>query len=156
MFMHPQHFACLLAMLIVSGCASRSTWQPTKEQEACASSVTEQFARRYIRSLSDPVALLAHNGKEIPPGLIASNRVTRVEIRPKEGDTRVLFEDESRRPPEGGMITQVENAHKIGVYYPATPDQKEIEVRVNYFCDIGDFVAVHVIVPNPLLIPNQK
>lgn len=154
-FMHHQHLACLLVLPILAGCASHSSW-PTKEQEACALSITERFAHKYIRPLSDPVALLAHDGKLIPADLSASSRVTYVEIIPKKGDRLVLFEDQSKRPPEGGMLTQVENADKIGIFYPATTDQKEIEVRVNYFCDIGDFVAVHVIVPNPLLTSKQK
>jgi len=155
--MHGKNFPSLLALLfIAAGCVSRTAWRPTKAQEACASRVTERFAHKYIRPLSDPVAILAHSGKGIPPELIASNRVTCVEIRPKKGDWHVLFEDESKRPPEGGMVTRVENAHNIGLYYPATPDQKEIEVRVNYFCDVGDFVAVQVIVPNPLVVTKQK
>ena len=54
------------------------------------------------------------------------------------------------------MTTAVANALNLGVFYPATPDQEEIEVRVNYFCDIADFVAVHVVVPNPLLVLRRK
>jgi hypothetical protein len=125
-------------------------------QEIVENSITEQFVSKYVRPLSDPVAELAHRGTELPPELLATNRVTTVEVSRKQGDVQVIFEDETRRPPSAGMITVVPHAQKIGLYYPASLDQPEIEVRVNYSCDIGDFVAVHVVVPNPLLVAKPK
>jgi hypothetical protein len=79
-----------------------------------------------------------------------------VEVKSRKGEARILFQDDSRRPLDSGMTTGVRNAHNVGVFYPVTPDQNEIEVRMNYFCDIGDFVAVHVVVPNPLLVSTKK
>jgi hypothetical protein len=141
--------------MIAMGCASRKPW-PSKAQKACANSVTERFVTKYVRPLSDPVALLAHKGADLPAELLASNRVTCVEVKPRKGESRILFQNESRRPPDGGMTTGVDHARNLGVYYPVSGDQKEIEVRMNYFCDIGDFVAVHVVVPNPSLLTNRK
>jgi hypothetical protein len=55
------------------------------------------------------------------------------------------------------MITRIKNAHGIGLFFPATPSQPEVEVRVNYSNDFGDDgVAVHVVVPNPLLAKKRK
>jgi hypothetical protein len=154
-----QHHRLILSLLILFtigiGCASHKPYL-SKTQQAVEDNVTERFVLKYVRPLSDPVAALAHRGVNLPPGLLASNRVTLVEVISKKGERRTLFEDESRRPPEGGMITGVDNARNIGVFFPVTLDQPEIEVRMNYDCDIGDFVAVHVVVPNPLLVPKQK
>jgi hypothetical protein len=145
-------FLLALAFLLMlgTGCASRTPHQIAED------SLTEHFAREYIHPLSDPVAALAHRGASLPPELLASNRVTCVEIKPKKGDPQIVFEDETRRPPNDGMITGVDHARNVGLYYPASLDQPEIEVRMNYSCDIGDFVAVHIVVPNPLLLPKRK
>jgi hypothetical protein len=153
---HFQTLACLVALVgVVTGCTTRSTF-PSRTQLACEDRITEQFVAKYVRPLSDPVAVLAHESAPIPAELLASNRVTCVEVKPRKGEWRTLFADPSQRPPEGGMTTSVRNAQNIGMYYPATPDQREIEVRMNYFCDVGDFVAVHVVVLNPLLLSFRK
>jgi hypothetical protein len=54
------------------------------------------------------------------------------------------------------MTTAVDHARHVGVMYPASLNQPNIELRINYFCDLGDFVAVHVVVPNPVLQPKSK
>ena len=139
----------LIALLVGVGCHQRT------QHEIVEDSITERFARKYIRPLSDPVAALAHRGDSLPPELLASNRVVVVEVHPKNGETKTIFEDQTRRPPNDGMITGVDHARNVGLYYPASLEQPEIEVRMNYFCDIGDFVAVHVVVPNPLVLTNK-
>ena len=144
-------FCFLLVFWILTGIGCRHL-TPHEIEE---SSITGRFARTYIHPLSDPIALLAHNGRSIPPELLRSNRVTLVEIIPKKGERRTLFEDESQRPPNDGMTTGVEHAYNIGLFFPETLSQREIEVRVNYGCDIGDSVAVHVVVPNPLVLTNR-
>jgi len=145
------HFAILIALLAGTGCQTRDP------HDRVADAVTEEYVDRYVRPLSDPVARLAHKGLEIPPGLLQSNRVTLVEVRPLKGESRIIFKDDTRRPPEDGMITGVEHARKIGLYCPATLNQSEVEVRVNYFNDFGDdFVAVHIVSPNPLLVEKNR
>jgi hypothetical protein len=54
------------------------------------------------------------------------------------------------------MTTGVQNARNIGLFYPASLDQPEIEVRMNYSCDVGGHVAVHLVVPNPSLVTKPK
>src|SRR5262245_50019173 len=155
LFMRLSHQAIVvLALLVTAGTGCHKS-TPTP-QEIVESSVTEQFVSKFVRPLSDPVADLAHRGADLPPELLANNKVTAIEVIRKGGESQVIFEDETRRPPSAGMTTGVENARKIGLFYPASLDQPEIEVRVNYFCDVGDFVAVHVVVPNPLLAPKPK
>jgi len=149
-----QQTVAILAFLIaaVMGCRKSA---PTP-QEILESNITEQFVSKYVRPLSDPIADLAHRGVDLPPELLARNNVTAIEVCRKGGESQIIFEDDTRRPPSAGMTTGVENARKIGLFYPASFDQSEIEVRVNYFCDVGDFVAVHVVVPNPLLGAKPK
>lgn len=144
------HMAIVTVLFAGAGCHGRRT-----PHEVAQDSITEQFTRKYIRPLSDPVAALAHRGDSLPPELLASNRVVAVEVHPRKGESKTIFEDQTRRPPNDGMITGVDHARNVGLYYPASLDQPEIEVRMNYFCDIGDFVAVHVVVPNPLLFTNK-
>jgi len=140
----------LLAFLMIAGTGCRRT-----PHQIAADSITAHFVLKYVRPMSYPVAVLAYKGLDIPPALLASNRVTLVELISQTGDRRTIFEDEKRRPPtDGGMITGVEHASKIGLFYPASLDQPEIEVRVNYYCELGDSVAVHIVVPNPLLLPK--
>jgi hypothetical protein len=52
------------------------------------------------------------------------------------------------------MITGVNNARNVGLFFPASLNQSKIEVRMNYLYDTGDFTAVHLVVPNPLLLPK--
>ena len=141
--------AAVLAFLATAGTGCH---KPTPTPlEIVESRITERFVSKFVRPLSDPVAELAHKGADLPPELLARNKVTAIEvIRRKGAESEVIFEEETRRPPNAGMITGVQNARKIGLYYPASLDQPEIEVRVNYDCDICGFVAVHVVVPNPL------
>jgi hypothetical protein len=150
----------MVALLAGTGCRHLSP------RDTVAGAITEEYAWRYVHPLSDPVARLAQKGIEIPPGLLQSNRVTCVELimhkwikeeRRSVGERRIIFENEARRPPNDGMVTGVDHARNIGLYYPVTLSQPEVEVRVNYFNDFGDdFVAVHVVVPNPLLVKNGR
>jgi hypothetical protein len=142
-------FSLVFVLVAVTGCH-----QPTPH-ELLESGITVQYARKCVRPLSDPVAVLAHKGADLPPELLRSNQVTLVELIHKKGDRQTLFQDEKRRPPSDGMVTSVDHAHNIGLFFPATLTQPEIEVRVNYSCDIGDFVAVHVVVPNPLAVAKR-
>ncbi len=142
----PSFIVLAAAALVDVGCRT-----PTND-DVLERAITEDFAHRYARRLSDPVAALAHSGADLPPDLLTSNRVVLVEVSPRKGGGRTIFEDTFRRPPGDRMTTQVPYAHNIGLYYPASLQQEEIEIRVNYFCDVGNFVAVHVVVPNPLLI----
>src|SRR5262245_11489963 len=116
-----------IVLLTGAGCHRRTP------QDTVAAAITEDYAYRSVRPLSDPVARLAHKGAEIPAGLLQSNRVTLVELIPQKGERRTLFEDDRRRPPNDGMVTGVDYAHNIGLYYPMNLSQPEIEVRVNYF-----------------------
>lgn len=134
-----------LFLLAALGCHQRTSHEMVEER------ITEEFASLHIRPLSDPVAILAHNGAVIPQQLLQSNRVTLVEVIPKKGELRVLYENTKEEPPSDGFITDVRNAHNIGLAYPATPTQSLIWVRVNYFCEMGDSVAIHLVVPNPLV-----
>jgi hypothetical protein len=137
-----------VGLLTATGCRRPSP------HDIVADAITEEYSERYVHPLCDPVARLARKGDEIPPGLLHSNRVTLVEVILKGGERRTIFQDEADRPPgDGGMVTVVDHARGIGLFYPATLSQREIEVRVNYSNDFGDaFVAVHLAVPNPLLI----
>ena len=119
-------------------------------------SVTEEFVSKYVRPRSDPVAALAHEGSNIPPDLLVANRIVLVEVIPRGGNSRIIFEDDARRPPFDGTTSRARNARKIGLSYPACLSQPEIEVRVNYECDVGNFVAVHVVVPNPVLLEARR
>src|SRR5262245_53210216 len=109
----------LIVLLAGTGCRTRDP------HDLVASAVIEEYAYRYVRPLSDPVARFAHKGLEIPPSLLQSNRVTLVEVRPQKGESRIIFEDDTRRPPNDGMITDVDHAHNIGLYFPVTFNQHE-------------------------------
>jgi hypothetical protein len=137
-----------------SGCRQASPRQ--RAHDKVADAITEEYAYLYVRPLSDPIAQLVHKGMEIPPELLKRNRVTLVEVTPQKGKGRTVFEDKGVQPLNDGMVTGVEHAHGIGLYYPATLSQPEVEVRVNYSNDFGDDgVAVHVVAPNPLLIAKR-
>ena len=148
----PPAIVCLaVALIAVSGCRNVSP------NDKVAAAITEEYAYLYVRPLSDPVARLAHKGLEIPPSLLQSNRVTMVEVSTSKGECRIIFEDNTHRPPSSGMVTGVDGAHSIGLYFPVTLSQPEVELRVNYHNDFGDdFVAVHVVAPNPLLVEKKR
>jgi hypothetical protein len=151
--MHVSHQFVLpfvFVLFSVTGCH-----KPTPD-EIIEDSITEQYVSKYVRPMSDPIAALVHKGVAPPPELLVSNRVTAIEVIPNKGEGYTMFKDEARRPPSHGMITVVNHARNIGLFYPASLDQADIEVRMNYSCDIGDFVAVHVVVPNPLLLKKEQ
>ena len=148
----PAIFILIVGLSVIgSGCRGVTLHQKV------ANRLTEYYAYRYVRPLTDPIAFRVHRGEDLPRDLVLSNRVTLVELIPHGGgDRKTLFDDETRRPPNDGMVTGVDYAHGIGLFFPVTHSQPDIEVRVNYHCELGgDFVAVHVVVPNPLLVPEE-
>jgi hypothetical protein len=54
------------------------------------------------------------------------------------------------------MVTGVPNARGVGFFYPATSDQPSVEVRMNYDCDAFGHIAVHLVVPNPLVMVEEQ
>ena len=146
-----------VALAVVMGTACTDRPPPVDVvQRAIEENITDRFVWDVVRPSTDVVATLAHRGADLPAELLASNRVTLVEVVTTSGERRTLFSDESIRPPEKGFATGVPNAHKIGVFFPVSLDQAEIEVRMNYHCDVGDFVAVHVVVASPLHESKRK
>lgn len=125
-------------------------------KEEVAALVTEAYVKKYVRPHSDPVALAAHHTTDFDESLLETNQVTSIDVIPRNGKSKVLYENESRRPPNAGMVTAVPNARNIGFYYPASPEQPTVEVRVNHDCDAFGHIAVHVVVPNPLVIAKQQ
>ena len=124
------HFILLvLLMSAATGCRT--------PHEVAADSITVHFVLKYVRPKSDPIAILAHDGAAIPPSVLASNRVTLVEVIFRGGESTVFENDAIRPPTDGGMITGVEATPKIGLFYPASLNQPEIEVRANYYCELG-------------------
>ena len=156
--MHSLRNSLMLSLVVVATHGCRPSPSSKSFQDRAAESITEDFVERYVRPLSDPVANAAHASPDIPNELLLASRVTAVEIHPRrkapEGGNRpsTVYENESIRPPSDGMITGVPNARLIGLFYPKTSDQEEVEVRMNYDCDLCGFIAVHVIVPNPLRV----
>lgn len=124
--------------------------------EEVATLVTEAYVKKYVRPHSTPVALAAHHTTDFDESLLETNHVTSIDVIPRSGKSKVLYENESRRPPNDGMVTAVPNARNIGFYYPASPEQPTVEVRVNHDCDAFGHIAVHVVVPNPLVIAKQQ
>jgi hypothetical protein len=139
----------LLAFLTSVGSGCRTA------HEVAADSITVHFVLKQVRPKSDPIAILAHDGAEIPQSLLVSNRVTLVEVISRDGQRRTVYENDAICPPtDGGMITGVEATPKIGLFYPASLKQPEIEVRANYYCELGHSVAVQLVVLNPLVSPR--
>ncbi len=145
------HFVVPLAFAILFGTGCRQRTQ----HEVFADSITEDFVRRHVRPLSDPVADLAYSGVDLPPDFLAANKITAVEVTRKGSDSQTVFEDEQQRPPNDGMITGVQNARNIGLFFPLTLEQPEIEVRMNYSFANDDFIAVHLVVPNPWVLGKE-
>jgi hypothetical protein len=54
------------------------------------------------------------------------------------------------------MTTGVPNAEGVGFSYPKSADQPSVEVRMNYKCDAFGYIAIHVVVPNPLVIVGEQ
>lgn len=125
-------------------------------REGVAALVTEAYVKKHVRPLSDPVALAAHHPTDLDQTLLDANQITAVEVNPRNGKSKTIYENESRRPPNDGMVTGVPNARQIGFFYPASPDQPTVEVRVNHDCDAFGHIAVHLVVPNPLVIAKQQ
>ncbi|GEP45782.1 hypothetical protein BGE01nite_50730 [Brevifollis gellanilyticus] len=133
---------------------------PKTDREIAAESITEDFVVKYVRPFADPVAKAAHTPDNLPEALLLANKITLVEVIPMSAryvpeDPKVVYTGRIDRPPNSGMITGVPNAQKIGLFFPAKLDQPEVEVRMNYSCDVCGFIAVHLIVPNPLLVNPQ-
>lgn len=125
-------------------------------KEEVAALVTEAYVKKYVRPHSDPVALAAHHATDLDQSLLDAHQITAIEVNPRNGKSKTIFENESRRPPNEGMVTGVPNAHNIGFFYPASPDQPTVELRVNHDCDAFGHIAIHLVVPNPLVIAKQK
>jgi hypothetical protein len=126
-------------------------------KEEAAALVTEEYVDKYVRPLSDPVALVAHHTAEFDKKVLDANHITAIEVTPRHGDSKTVYEDESKRPPNDGMVTGVPNARGIGFFYPASPNQPTVEVRMNYDCDAFGHIAIHLVVPNPLVsVEEQK
>ena len=139
----------ILAALALLGCQQKSY------KEEVADAITDQFVMKHIKPLADPVARAAHMDGKVEPALLESSRITEVEIHgvhQPTGANGVIFRHEEIRPQSAGMVTGTSNTHySVGVFYPATREQAEIEVRMNFRCDICRGVSLHLIVPNPLL-----
>lgn len=125
-------------------------------KEEAAALITEEYVRKYVRPLCDPVALEAHHTADFDRKVLDANHITTIEVIPRHGKRKTVYEDESKRPVSDGMVTGVPNAQHIGFYYPASSDQPTVEVRMNYDCDAFGHIAVHVVVPNPLVIAKQQ
>ena len=159
------NLACsLLIFVAVVSVGSCSRTPPKTDHDLAAESITEDFVTKYVRPLADPVAKAAHDPTALPQSLLIANGIISVEVIPKSvryydpKNPTTVYTGSIVRPPNSGMITGVPNAEKIGLYYPKTLDQPEVEVRMNYSCDVCGFIAVHLIVPNPLVVApkNQK
>ena len=152
-----QSLLCFAAMGAIVSCRPAP---PKTDHDVAAESITEDYVRRYVRPLADPVARAAHDPATLPKALLVANRVISVEVIPMGAryvpeNPTVVYTGSVARPPNSGMITGVPNAEKIGLYYPQTLDQPEVEVRMNYSCDVCGYIAVHLIVPNPLLVSTK-
>lgn len=124
--------------------------------ERAASLITEEYVTKYVRPLSDPIALAAHHTTDFDQTLLDANQITAIEVNLRNGKSKTVYEDKSKRPPNDGMVTGVPNARQIGFYYPASSDQPSVEVRVNYRCDVFGHIAVHLVVPNPLVLAQEQ
>ena len=144
-------FGTVAFSLAGSACARKTA------HDKAADAVTDRYVYRYVRPLTNPVARLAHKGLPIPKELIEKARITMIEVIPEEGGSRIVFEDETKRPPNSGMITGLPNAYGVGLFFPADLAQSDVELRINYRCELGDgFVAIHVIAPNPLILKQNE
>lgn len=138
---------------VLAGCADRSS----RVHREVEDHLTEYYAYRYVRRVTDPTAFQVHRGEPLSTDLLRANRITLIEVIPYDkGDRRTIYEDETICPPSDGMVTAVRYAHGIGLFFPETSTQPDIQVRVNYRCEMGgDSVHIHVVVPNPLLVPEE-
>jgi hypothetical protein len=127
-----------------------------KMKERAAALITEEYVTKYVRPLSDPVALAAHHTTDFDQTLLNANQITAIEVNPRNGKSQTVYRDKSKRPPNDGMVTGVPNARRIGFYYPASADQASVEVRVNHSCDVFGHIAVHLVVPNPLVLAQEQ
>jgi len=145
--------AAVAFIVTVGGCADRASRVHQKVEDR----LTEYYAYRYVRRVTDPIAFQVHRGQQPSVDLLRSNRIALVEVIPHDGgERRALYEDETIAPPCDGMITGVRYAHGIGLFFPTNISQPDIQVRVNYSCELGgDSVHIHVVVPNPLLVAEE-
>lgn len=125
-------------------------------KEEAAALITEEYVRKYVRPLADPVALEAHHSVVFDQKLLDANHIVVIEVNPRHGESKTVYEDKSKHPPSDGMVTGVPNAEGVGFYYPKSADQPSVEVRMNYRCDAFGHIAIHVVVPNPLVIVEEQ
>jgi hypothetical protein len=151
------HFARTIVTVafavVLGGCADPATRDRKKVEDR----LTEYYAHRYVRPVTSPIAFQVHRGEELSTDLLRANGITLVEVNSHKGsEWLTLYEDEAIRPPSDGMITGVRYARGIGLFYPKSISQPDVEVRVNYRCEVGgDSVHIHVVVPNPLWVPKE-
>lgn len=133
----------------------RHQLHPDDKPDVLVNSITKDFVTKYALPIANYVRSTIRKSGEVS-NIKFPKEVTLGELTSNHGVVNTLFKDESRRPPtDGRLITAVNHLANVDLIYPASLDQSEIELHVNVFSQTEDFVAIHIVVPNPLLLTKD-
>lgn len=154
-------YTIIISGLVCSGCSSfekKEFRELVDFQRTVESSITSEFISQKVKPFSDPIAKKVHFNEPIDEHECVENGISLIELHKDEYDffsgeesSIILFEDDSIRPETSGFQTGLLNHSTIGIYFPQSVNQSKIELRMNYSCELGRSLAIHVVVDNPLL-----
>jgi len=120
----------------------------TDEENRYLAAFTDEFLAEQVVPQTLDIAERAVAGLPLSTKVLKQRRITLIEVN-IEGESKIVYEDASLRPPYSAMMTVLPNAQLAGIYIPKELGSPIVELRMNHQIGTNGFAAVHIVTKRP-------